>query len=332
MTAGLRPDAGPAALYEKGAVMRRIARSPLTGLVLLALAVAVAVLVLGQGGAGPAAAQPAQPHYKCYDIPPGPAPVPTVTLQTQFGTEEIPVGMPAKLCLPAGKNAEPTPGPEWPHLKCYNILGQNPPNLVNLETQFGAENYVAVRQASLLCVPAAKTIPPALPGSEPPPTLHYECYDIRGSDPPDVVALRTQFGIESGVAVGQATKLCVPALKNGEGNLGAPDLKCYTIAGAPPGPVVNLTTQFDVEAGIPVGEPSLLCVPATKQEVVPPTAVGGIAELPDVAGASADEAGASAGGSGWSAGSYAALAGGLAAAVVLLSASWWYARRRFSRS
>jgi hypothetical protein len=314
--------------------MSRIARSPLTGLVFLVLAVALAVLVLGQGGARTAAAPPPQPHYKCYDIPPGPTPVPTVTLQTQFGTEEIPVGVPAKLCLPAGKNAEPTPGPEWPHLECYNIVGQNPPDVVNLETQFGVENYVVVRHASLLCVPAAKTIVPAPPGSEPPPTLHYECYDIRGSDPPDVVALRTQFGLESGVAVGQATKLCVPALKNGGGNLGAPDLKCYTITGSPPGPVVNLTTQFGVEAGIPVGGPSLLCVPADKQLVTPtpmPTAVGGIAELPDIAGASAEEAGAPAGGSGWSTAGYAGLAGGLAAAVVFGAGAWYYARRRWIR-
>ena len=49
-------------------------------------------------------------------------------------------------------------------------------------------------------------------------------------------------------------------------------------------------------------------------------AVGGIAELPDVAGDS-----------GSSAGTYAALAGGLAAAVLVLGAGAWYARRRLSR-
>jgi subtilisin family serine protease len=61
------------------------------------------------------------------------------------------------------------------------------------------------------------------------------------------------------------------------------------------------------------------------------TGVGGIAELPPLAGASAEEAGAPAGGSGWSAGNYAALAGGLAAAAVVLSAGWWYAGRRWLR-
>ena len=52
----------------------------------------------------------------------------------------------------------------------------------------------------------------------------------------------------------------------------------------------------------------------------PSPAVGGIAQLPDVAS-----------GSGSSTGTYAALAGGLAALVVILSAGAWYARRRWSR-
>jgi hypothetical protein len=60
-------------------------------------------------------------------------------------------------------------------------------------------------------------------------------------------------------------------------------------------------------------------------------AVGGIAELPDFAGTSAEEAGASAGGSGWSAGGYAALAGGLAVAALAAVAGAWYARRRWLR-
>jgi DMSO/TMAO reductase YedYZ molybdopterin-dependent catalytic subunit len=60
-------------------------------------------------------------------------------------------------------------------------------------------------------------------------------------------------------------------------------------------------------------------------------AVGGIAELPDMAGVSAEQAGAPAGGFGWSAGNYAALAGGLLAATVAISAGAWYARRRWLR-
>jgi hypothetical protein len=48
--------------------------------------------------------------------------------------------------------------------------------------------------------------------------------------------------------------------------------------------------------------------------------VGGVAELPAVAE-----------GGGWPVANYMALAGGLAAAVVALTAGAWYARRRFSR-
>ena len=52
--------------------------------------------------------------------------------------------------------------------------------------------------------------------------------------------------------------------------------------------------------------------------------VGGIAELPDVAQAPASH-------SAPSTGTYAALAGGLAAAVLALGAGAWYARRRWVR-
>ena len=59
--------------------------------------------------------------------------------------------------------------------------------------------------------------------------------------------------------------------------------------------------------------------------------VGGIAELPDTASTPAEKAGAPAEGSGWSAPAYAVLGGGLAAAVVALTAGAWYARRRWVR-
>jgi hypothetical protein len=60
-------------------------------------------------------------------------------------------------------------------------------------------------------------------------------------------------------------------------------------------------------------------------------AVGGVAELPNIGGASSQQAGAPSEGSGWSGGSYAALAGGLAVAAVLVAAGGWYARRRWVR-
>ena len=61
----------------------------------------------------------------------------------------------------------------------------------------------------------------------------------------------------------------------------------------------------------------------------PPTPVGGIAEPSDTASASVEEATAPAEGSGWSARHTAAVVGGLATAIVALTAaSAWYARRR----
>jgi hypothetical protein len=63
-------------------------------------------------------------------------------------------------------------------------------------------------------------------------------------------------------------------------------------------------------------------------EIPVPTPIGGIAELPSLAGASGEDVGESAGGSGWSAGGYAALAGGLAAAAIVIAGGGWYARRR----
>jgi hypothetical protein len=59
--------------------------------------------------------------------------------------------------------------------------------------------------------------------------------------------------------------------------------------------------------------------------------VGGIAEVPDIGGASSQPAGVPSEGSGWSAASHAALAGGLAVAVLAAIAGGWYAKRRWVR-
>jgi hypothetical protein len=58
--------------------------------------------------------------------------------------------------------------------------------------------------------------------------------------------------------------------------------------------------------------------------------VGGVAELPNIGGASPEEAATPAKGSGWSAGGYAALAAGVAAAAAM-AVGGLYARRRWLR-
>jgi len=60
-------------------------------------------------------------------------------------------------------------------------------------------------------------------------------------------------------------------------------------------------------------------------------AVGGIAELPAVAGTSTETAGMPDEGSGWSVVACAALAGSVAGAATLMAGGAWYARRRWLR-
>jgi hypothetical protein len=57
--------------------------------------------------------------------------------------------------------------------------------------------------------------------------------------------------------------------------------------------------------------------------------VGGIAEVPDIGQASAQQSGASPQDSGSSPGSYAALAGGPLAAAIATAGCAWYAKRRW---
>ena len=94
---------------------------------------------------------PPSPHYTCYTIA-GPDPPVTADIDTQFGHEEDePIMTPAYKCVPSIKNGEGHR--KHPDLKCYNILGNDPPHVINLQTQFGFENNLQVGQAKLLCIP-----------------------------------------------------------------------------------------------------------------------------------------------------------------------------------
>jgi len=255
--------------------------------------------------------------YKCYVIAGPPVQVDPVDLETVFGIEpDVQVISPVFLCEPALKNGEgdltQTP------YKAYMIADTHDPGVVvDLETQFGIEEDVAVGPAQFLWEPALKTWQQGQPEGDLSQTP-YKCYAI--SDPAPQVApvnLETQFGVEQGVVVGPAQLLCEPALRDGFGDLTESPFKCYQITDqTSPGAVVDLETHFGLELGVPVGPPAFLCDPAT-QTITSPS-VGGLAELPDVASDS-----------GWPAGAYAALAGGIAAAVLALSGGVWYARRRW---
>ncbi|MBI2912340.1 MAG: hypothetical protein HYY03_00285, partial [Chloroflexi bacterium] len=201
-------------------------------------------------------------HYKCYQIT-GPALNATVVAQTQFGVEELQLREPVDLCAPALKNNQGYL--HAPHLKCYAIQnGNDPPQVVNLITQFGVEKNVAVGQARLLCVAAQKQVLLPTPGQigHAPPPVHWKCYDITGPAPNKIVNLQTQFGIEEQVPVGQPKLLCAPALKTFQGKTSGymklPHLKCYQIDGSDPPHVVKLTTQFGVEPTVEVGHADML--------------------------------------------------------------------------
>jgi hypothetical protein len=111
---------------------------------------------------------------------------------------------------------------------------------------------------------------PSTVSAQPPP--HYECFPITGPAVNIPVELKTQFGTETNVVVGTPATLCLPALKDGQGDLTAPHLKCYNIVGHDPIHRVNLITQFGVERSVEVGQATQLCVPALKAiaPAVPP--------------------------------------------------------------
>jgi hypothetical protein len=134
-------------------------KRPVTGALVLALIAGVAIF--WQGGAADSApsGQPQAPTpYKCYQIAGPPPGVPPVELVTVFGVEPaVQVITPAFLCEPALKdgvgNLAGTP------YKAYLIADTHDPDaVVDLETQFGLEEEVAVGPAQFLWRPALKVI------------------------------------------------------------------------------------------------------------------------------------------------------------------------------
>ena len=295
-------------------------------ILVVGLAAALMVLLLSatlRSGSGYAATPtpPAVPHYKCYEIT-GTAPaVSPVNLKTQFGLDaRVVVSAPTRLCLAATKNGEGSL--TVPDVECYQITGQPAGHSVNLVTQFGPQANVRVGSPNELCVPVARANWPAVP-TAPEAAPHYECFDIPGTAPGVSVLLETQFGQEPGMLVGAPTRLCLPAVKNGEGKLSdsEPHVECFGITGpaAAAIPNLNLLTQFgDHQENVVVGIPKELCVPALKEVLV-----GGIAEAPD---ADASSLGATT--SGGSSGTTYAVIAGIAAGALMLGAGTWYARRR----
>ena len=98
------------------------------------------------------------------------------------------------------------------HFKCYEINGHDPPHGVVLEDQFGTQQ-TPVGQAQLLCTPVKKQVVPGTGQEFPYTGDHLTCYRIRPQDPPEVVHLYNQFGVQPNSQVGVARWLCVPTQK-----------------------------------------------------------------------------------------------------------------------
>lgn len=230
-------------------------------------------------------------YYKCYDLlekEPLPLGV-IVDLRTQFGDElGVELLEPTALCAPALMNDNGNP--LLPDIKCYDIYdpAADPPGkVVNLLTEFGEELEVEVGPAREFCLAANKVhveVPPLPTPAVPPLPFHYKCYEIEGDLPGPValiVDLETQFGLEPGALLGNASRLCLPAEKRvppGPGTdwigmMGLDHMKCYDIlpgAGTVPADaVVNLSTQFGDEYNLLVDMPERLCVVVDKDVLTP---------------------------------------------------------------
>ena len=116
----------------------------------------------------------------------------TVTVQNQFGTDEVKVVKPQTLLVPSSKSEIPPavkgadsgpPPPFVDHYKCYKAVHGKKLNLpVVLDDQFGHDASSSVYRAELLCNPVKKehdgVVTPILPRV--PGTLdHLVCYTLR---------------------------------------------------------------------------------------------------------------------------------------------------------
>jgi hypothetical protein len=127
------------------------------GAVKMIVLAAAMLVALGGWGAGALAGEGKVTEYKCYDIPQGPAVGQEVTLEDQFGTEDVTVQQPLYLCNPALKNGKGDLNA--PHLKCYKIVPSTSVNRqVTLEDQFGTEENVNITTPRFLCTEVEKTL------------------------------------------------------------------------------------------------------------------------------------------------------------------------------
>jgi len=144
--------------------------------------------------------------------------------------------------------------------------------------------------------------------------------DCDGDTDPDVFGSSARISGTT-TATGQANIVRFECVGPGTSDLHLitlDDCPTYGSTTAAPGPVWLPTALVDA---------AIICQEAPPTQT-PLPGVGGIAELPPLVAATAEEASTPPEGSGWSAGDVAALGGGLTAAVFVAILGAWYARRQ----
>jgi len=155
-------------------------------------------------------------HLVCYTTT-GPDLHTPVTVRNQFGSQQLMVGKPTRLCVPSRKKEldESLRKIKAPidHFQCYAVSPLTPLyragslGAVKLTDQFGVQNGVQVGNPVRLCAPVDKD------GSRiEHPVAHLVCYQIEGARVDVRVLIKNQFERTKLVAK-QANALCVPSAK-----------------------------------------------------------------------------------------------------------------------
>jgi hypothetical protein len=208
-------------------------------------------------------------HLKCYATQPITPMNEKVTVENQFGTQDLLVVGLNDLCVPSVKIRIPPPPPELSHFKCYDAKAHFESVTVSLRDQF-EQNDAELKKVDVFCNPVEKTFA----GTVTPitnPAAHLKCFELKEKPKFDgaEVEVSNQFGVQR-LSVRKALSLCAPASKSetdvppGEPPSNISHFKCYDVK-----PVktqkraVVLRDQFDTEDAI-VDGPSRLCTPVEK--------------------------------------------------------------------